>query len=84
MQYILVTLQVARQPELGRLNKDMLLEIIAAVADDRRESSLKHELSSNSLSDGWWNSLSDEWWNSLSDGWWTNLSDGWINSLSDG
>ncbi|XP_061188835.1 uncharacterized protein LOC133197011 [Saccostrea echinata] len=39
--------KVARQPELGRLNKDMLLEIIAAVADDRRESSLRHELSSN-------------------------------------
>lgn len=44
--------KVARQPELGRLNKDMLLEIIAAVADDRRESSMKHDFSSNSLSDG--------------------------------
>jgi hypothetical protein len=52
MRDVLDVLQVARQPELGRLNKDMLLEIIAAVADDRRESSLKHELSSNSLSDG--------------------------------
>lgn len=31
----------------------MLLEIIAAVADDRRESGMKHDFSSNSLSDGW-------------------------------
>jgi hypothetical protein len=36
------------------------LEIIAAVADDRRESSLKHELSSNSLSDGWRNGRSGD------------------------
>ena len=45
--------QVAHLPELRRLNKDQLLDILSALADDMDETQLTSNLSSGSLADTW-------------------------------
>lgn len=45
------TLQVAHLPELRRLNKELLLEIIKAKADDEGETTLSKDWSLSNISD---------------------------------